>query len=156
MMNQPVNTPLRNSLAPCCAPTKYAPMQLLFQSRNSVKLQTYTDLIVESCGCNTQPEFGATTVCLSTASGRPLVASCHNLYLLRVHFVSQRSVSFGRRGDMRDMIFRIFFLPDFMFFLSEFSFFQMCKYLLRYLSQDELKVRQIARTHTNIYSFLVT
>ncbi|XP_042880757.1 inhibin beta B chain-like [Penaeus japonicus] len=53
MMNQPVNTPLRNSLAPCCAPTKYAPMQLLFQSRNSVKLQTYTDLIVESCGCNT-------------------------------------------------------------------------------------------------------
>lgn len=52
--------------------------------------------------------------------------------------------------------FSDFFSPDFMFFLSEFSFFQMCKYLLRYLSQDELKVRQIARTHTNIYSFLVT
>lgn len=53
MLRQPLQSSLREALAPCCSPTSYSAMPLIQRGiNNTVIVNRIPDLLVDSCGCN--------------------------------------------------------------------------------------------------------
>ncbi|XP_066972598.1 growth/differentiation factor 8-like [Macrobrachium rosenbergii] len=49
---QEEGSPQRAALMPCCSPTTYSPIDILYVTNSTVQYRRFTDLIVASCGCN--------------------------------------------------------------------------------------------------------
>ncbi|XP_068235028.1 growth/differentiation factor 8-like isoform X4 [Palaemon carinicauda] len=52
LSTQPDGSPQQAALMPCCSPTTYSPIDILYIINSTVQYRRFTDLIVASCGCN--------------------------------------------------------------------------------------------------------